>query len=95
MRDFDMNKFDKILENSFSDAPPEEILNRVIPWDKPLRYISFGFFINMLPLDSSILNLFISVFGLTLMMLGFRILRAENKYFLTCWLLSILQIFLN
>lgn len=94
MRDFDMNKFDKILENSFSDTPPEEILTRVIPWDKPLRYISFGFFINILPLDSSILNLFVSVFGLTLMMLGFRILRAENKYFFTCWLLSILRILL-
>ena len=94
MRNFDMNNFDKILENSFSDAPPEEIQNKVIPWNKPLRYISFGFFITMLPLETSFINLFITVFGLTLMMLGFRILRAENKYFLACWILSILRILL-
>lgn len=94
MRNFEMNDFDKILQNSFSDAPPEDILNSVIPWDKPLRYITIGFIVSMININYSNLNQITSVAGLLLMMLGFRILRAENKYFLTCWILSIIRILL-
>lgn len=94
MRDYDMNSFDKILENSFSDTPPEDILSSVTPWDKPLRYITIGFIVSMININYNNLNLITSVVGLFLMMLGFRILRAENKYFLTCWILSIIRILL-
>lgn len=86
--------FDNVLKNAFSETPPDHILNSTNPWNKALNYITIGFVISLVNIDYGNLNYITSVIGLLLLLLGFRILRAENKWFLACWLISIVRIIL-
>ncbi len=83
--------FETILESSFSEPLSDDIVTDVTPWKKAMSRVLVGLALNAVTLNFGWLNYILPAIGTILLMLGFRALRHENKWFRSCFILSIIH----
>ena len=91
----DEQDFDALLSRSLPELPPEDIVSRTVPGKKALNRILIGYFLSTFTINGLGLNLILPVIGQILMLLGFRALQHENRWFSACYVFAVLQAFLR
>lgn len=91
----DEQDFDALLSRSLPELPPEDIVARTVPGKKALNRILIGYFLSTFTINGLGLNLILPVLGQILMLLGFRALQHENRWFSACYVFAVLQTFLR
>lgn len=91
----DEQDFDALLSRSLPELPPEDIVARTVPGKKALNRILIGYFLSTFTINGLGLNLILPVIGQILMLLGFRALQHENRWFSACYIFAVLQAFLR
>ena len=84
-------EFDILLQKDIAQLPPDDIVCAVTPWRKATKRVLTGFALNAITLNFLGLNYFLPAIGMLLILLGFRALRDENRWFRACWVLSLLR----
>lgn len=84
--------FDKHLSESLIPPPDNTIADGISPWKKSFYRIVAGIVLTTCTIDIYFLNFVLPVIGNILLVLGFRSLRKENKYFTVCYFLSLIDI---
>ncbi len=82
--------FDRLLAQSIP-APPEDIIAGITPWKKAMNRALTGIALNCVTLHFLYLQYLLPAIGALLCLLGFRALRRENRWFRSCYALSLLQ----
>ena len=85
----------EMIEQLSYVVPPEDEIQKTNPWSKPIGNIIWGFILTTLHLNFLYLQYILPTIGVTLIFLGFRSLRKENKYFRIAWMLSVLKLLLH
>lgn len=91
----DEQDFDALLSRSLPELPPEDIVAQTVPGKKALNRILIGYFLSTFTINGLGLNLILPVIGQILMLLGFRALQHENRWFSACYVFAVLQAFLR
>lgn len=84
-------QFASALSESLGESAPEEIIRAVTPWRKAMDRILTGLALNAVTLNFLCLNYILPEIGLVLMLLGFRSLRRENRWFGSCYVISLVR----
>lgn len=82
--------FENMLKSSVPFEPPEEIVKAVTPWKKAIKRVIWGLALSTLTLNICYLNYILPVVGMILSLLGLRVLRRENKWFRTYYVVTII-----
>lgn len=85
------NEFEELLSVSIGDTPPEGVINDVTPWKRAMSRVVAGLALCTITLNFLGLNYILPAIGVVLMLLGFRSLRRENGWFMTCYVISIIR----
>lgn len=97
MTDRDLNnsneqEFDALLEQSLSQLPPpDSVVSAVTPWKKAMKRILIGLAFSAITLNFLCLNYILPTIGVVLLLLGFRSLRQENRWFAAGFVFTILR----
>ena len=96
MREYDVNnlneqEFDALLQDGIAELPPDDIAYEVTPWRKAINRILTGFALGAITLNFLSLNYLLPTIGMFLILLGFRTLRKENKWFRACWIITLIR----
>lgn len=84
--------FDCSLATSLSELPPpEETIREVTPFRSAMGKAIWGLSLTSFTLEIWYLSYLLPALGAILMVLGFRSLRNNNRWFQFCWILSIYQ----
>lgn len=83
--------FEAMLAHSVSDPPPEEIVRDVTPWRKSMNRILIGLAMSTITFNFWCLNYILPAISMVLLLLGFRTLRHENRWFGSCFIITILR----
>ena len=86
------NDFENLLKNSLNDIPPQNIIDEVSPYKDAIGHIVWGIGLTTITLNFLLLNYILPFIGAILMLLGFRSLRQENKWFFGGYILSIIRL---
>lgn len=97
MREYDVNnlneqELDVLLQDGIAALPPDDIAYEVTPWRKAINRILTGFALGAITLNFVGLNYLLPTIGMFLLLLGFRTLRNENRWFRGCWILTLIRI---
>lgn len=97
MREYDVNnlneqEFEAMLQDSVAELPPADIAYEVTPWRKAINRILTGFALGAITLNFVGLNYLLPTIGMFLLLLGFRTLHNENRWFRGCWILTLIRI---
>lgn len=84
--------FDTFLQESLEEIPPEEMVRQVTPWRKATTRILVGLALTAITFNFALLNYILPAIGVVLMLLGFRTLRRENKWFQMCFNVTAFQV---
>lgn len=93
-RDFqimDDREFESILRDDLDTLPPDDVANDVTPCGEAINRILTGLALNAITLNFLGLNYLLPAIGMLLMLVGFRVLREENKWFRSCWILTVIR----
>lgn len=82
--------FDKLLEQSVPELPPNDIAQDVTPWRRAMGYVIAGCGMTSVTLNFWNLNIFLPLIGVICMLIGFRALRGTNRWLGACFGLTIL-----
>lgn len=82
-------EFDALIESSFSEHPPIDMTDEITPWRKATNRVIWGLALKMVTLQFLWLDQILPFIGTFMLLLGFRALRRENKWFRACHLISI------
>ena len=85
------DEFDAMLESSLPDLPPEDIVADVNPWRRAIRWVLTGMGLTALTLNFLYLDYILPAIGMVLLLLGFRALRRENRWFGACYGITVLR----
>jgi hypothetical protein len=86
-------EFEKNLIEKLEDFIPEErALKSVNPFSKPISYIVWGLIISSIQLDLLHLQYLLPNIGIVLILVGYRSIKNENKWFYRAWLLTIVTL---
>lgn len=83
--------FDAFLENAVPELPPETIVAEVTPWKRSTNRVLTGMTFTTITLNFWCLNYILPAIGTILLLLGFRSLRKENRWFGCCFAVSVLR----
>lgn len=83
--------FEAMLEDIAPELPPEDIVAEVTPWKKSINRVLTGMALTAITLNFWCLNYILPAAGTILLLLGFRTLRHENKWFGICFVLSLIR----
>lgn len=83
--------FDAMLQRSVSDLPPDDIVTQTIPGKEALGRILTGYFLYTFTIHFIGLDFILPAIGQILVLLGFRALQHENRWFGFCYILEILH----
>ena len=83
--------FEAMLAQSVPDIPPEEIVAEVTPWRRAMDRILFGMALCTIQLNFWCLNYILPAIGTVLLLLGFRALRRENRWFGGCFAITVIR----
>lgn len=73
--------------------PPEDVVSSVNPFSKAFYSILIGLALWIIKLNFLYLNYLLPLIGLMLLFTGFRVLRNENKWFLSCFIITAFHLF--
>lgn len=82
-------EFDLYLEEIIEAPPPADISNEFKPWRKAMNRILWGTGLTTLTLNFLNLDTILPGIGIILMVLGYRTLRNENKWFKAAYFIAI------
>ena len=84
--------FELLLQHDISDIPPsDELTSAVNPWKKAMNRILWGMALVTITLNFLALDSILPAIGMVLMLLGYRTLRRENRWFGLGYVLAILR----
>jgi len=83
--------FDLLLKKSLPDAPPEDVVDSVTPWKKAMDRVLIGFALGAVTFNFAMLNYILPAIGMVMVLLGFRALRRENRYFGLCYAIAVIR----
>lgn len=84
--------FELLLQEDMSALPPADALTDAVnPWKKAMHRILWGLALVMVTLKFLNLDIILPAIGIVLMLLGYRALRNENRWFRMGWYLAILR----
>ena len=83
--------FELLLHKSVSDTPPEDVVDSVTPWKKAIDRVLTGFALGAVTLNFAMLNYILPAIGMVMVLLGFRALRRENRYFGACYVIAVIR----
>lgn len=87
---FNEEELDSALEHALTqEALPEGIVQEVTPWRKAMNRVLTGLALTNITLNFWCLNYILPGIGTILILLGFRALRKESKWFRLGWIISI------
>lgn len=84
----DDRDFDALLAHSVPELPPEDIVAQTVPGRKALRRIIIGYLLYTFIIHGIWLDLLLPTIGQILVLLGFRALQHENRWFNFCYMLE-------
>ena len=84
--------FEAALQASVPERLPDKVAAVVTPWKRAMGRVLAGTALTALGTNLWGLNYLLPGFGLVLMLLGFRLLRWENRWFRCCFLLTGMQL---
>lgn len=87
-RTMDDSTFEAMLRENLEPLPPDDVVNDVTPWREAMARILTGLALNAITLNFLCLNYLLPAIGMLLILVGFRVLRRENKWFHACWILT-------
>ena len=88
MRENDWNELEELLADGLPDLPPEEIVRSVTPWRRAMDRVITGSALRAVTLSLFGLQYLLPALGTLLLLLGYRALRRENRWFRTCFVLA-------
>lgn len=74
-------EFDRYLEDILDQAPPGDLAEEITPWRRAMSRIIWGIGLTMLTVRLWNLELILPAIGMLMLLLGFRALRRENRWF--------------
>lgn len=83
--------FEAVLAHSVSDPPPDEIVRNVTPWKKSINRVLTGHAMTTITFNFWYLNYTLPAISMILLLLGFRTLRRETRWFRACFIITILR----
>ncbi len=83
--------FDLLLSSVLPDTPPENIADSVTPWKKAMDRVVIGFAMSAVTFNFALLNYILPAIGMVLVLLGFRALRRENRFFTACYAVTFIR----
>lgn len=83
--------FEALLAGSVSEFPPEAVVTEVTPWKKAMNRVLAGMALCTITLNFWGLNDILPAMGIVLSLLGFRILRDENRWFRSCFIITMIR----
>ena len=89
--DLSEGEFDAMLGVGLPDLPPEEIVEEVTPWKRAMNRVLVGMALSTVTLNFWLLDTILPAIGVVLMLLGFRSLRLENRWFRSCFVLALIR----
>ncbi len=87
----DDQEFETMLESNLSELPPNDIVRNVTPWKKSMNRVLIGMVFTTFTLEFWYLNYIFPTIGVIMLLLGFRALKHENKWFGICFIVSIIR----
>lgn len=84
----DEQEFDLLLEDIIDRPPPADLTDDFKPWRKAMNRVLWGTGLTTLTLNFWNLDVIMPAIGLILLILGYRALRNENKWFKTAYAIS-------
>lgn len=88
MRENDWNELEELLADGLPDLPPEEIVRSVTPWRRAMDRVITGSALRAVTLSLFGLQYLLPALGTLLLLLGYRALRRENRWFRVCFVLA-------
>ena len=86
-------EFEKKLSEDISFLPPDDrTMSKITPFKKAMNMVLTGIALNCVVLNFLCLNYILPFIGIVLSVLGFRVLRKENRWFYTCFILNIIKL---
>lgn len=85
------DEFDALLKNSLPDLPPQQVVDQVTPWKQAMTRVLTGIGLTTITLNFWWLNYLLPAIGMALMLLGFRALRRENRWFSLCFGITVFR----
>ncbi len=85
---FEEEQFEAFLKEGAMELPTEEMIRGVNPWRSATNRILWGFGLITVTLNFFGLQYILPLLGYLLLLQGFRMLRRENHWFRTCWILT-------
>ena len=83
--------FDALLKDSLPDLPPEDVVADVTPWRRAMNRVLTGLGLTSITLNFLYLDYILPAIGMVLLLLGFRALRRENRWFGACFGITLLR----
>ena len=84
-------EFDLYLEDIIDTPPSADLTTEFTPWRRAMNRILWGTGLTTLTLNFWNLNVILPAIGVVLLLLGYRALRDENRWFKLGYYLSILR----
>ena len=81
--------FDNLLEECVPELPPMDVVRAVTPWKKAMNRVLWGMALTTITLEFWGMDYIFPTIGMFLSLLGYRMLREENKWFKVCWWLTL------
>mgnify|MGYP007044617765 FL=1 len=85
------SELDRLLECGLTDLPPGDVLEDVTPWKRAMNRVLLGMALTGITLNVLCLNYLLPAVGMALLLLGFRALRRENRWFGVCWGITVVR----
>lgn len=79
------------INNREREIPPEDVVEEVTSWKRGINRVFVGMVLTTITLNFWYLDYILPAIGTILMLLGFRILRHENRWFGSCFLVSMIR----
>lgn len=83
--------FEAALESCVSDSPPEDVVAEVTPWKRAMKRVLTGMALCAITLNFWCLDYILPAIGMVLLLLGFRALRHENRWFRNCFVITVIR----
>lgn len=85
------HEFDLLLEDIANSPPPADLEYQFKPWRLSMNRVLWGAGLTTLTLNFWNLDVIMPAIGMILLILGFRALRMENKWFKTAYMIALLR----
>lgn len=93
MTAWDDKDFEELLKQELTQLPPDdEVVDQTNPWEEPVTRIALGLALTTIKLNFLWLEFLLPTVGYLMLLLGFRVLRRENRWFAAGWGLSVLRV---